>query len=315
MALSTSPTINKFVISADTRSGCAYHRLWLPFQYGKFVTNKETFVFNRLPLGGLHELEGMKRLGYKVVCDIDDYWVLPKTHYLYDAWRANGFDWRIPKAIQLADVVTTTTAHLAGKITPLNKNVVVVPNALPFDKGQFQPRYDKDCTTPFVYVAGESHRRDLWSTGNALNREDVTLAGYCPGSAEWALMAASHPKANFVRGAALRSYMRLYDGHRVALAPLISNTFNRCKSNLKVLEAGAMRMPIICAKTLPYLNDLDRKFVTYANSPDEWLRAMNLYRKLPSLARDDGARLAEHVRQHYHLDRVNELRRQVYASL
>ena len=42
----------------------------------------------------------------------------------------------------------------------------------------------------------------------------------------------------------------------LALAPLEDNTFNQCKSNLRLLEYGACGFPVVCSDVRPYQGDL-----------------------------------------------------------
>lgn len=109
--------------------------------------------------------------------------------------------------------------------------------------------------------------------------------------------------------------MEAYDGHSLAVAPLIDSPFNRCKSNLKILEAGAKGLPIICSKVLPYYNPIDESVVSYAETTQDWHTEVKRYLNNPSYREDRGAALAEHVRLHYRMEDANELRRQVYESL
>jgi hypothetical protein len=105
-------------------------------------------------------------------------------------------------------------------------------------------------------------------------------------------------------------YMRLYDGHKVAIAPLLGSDFSACKSNLKILEAGAKGLPIICSDVLPYATADMRHVVRFAGSSTEWVGHVSQLLQR-SRAADEGSRLAEHVRKHYHLNTVNEHRRQI----
>lgn len=126
----------------------------------------------------------------------------------------------------------------------------------------------------------------------------------------WFNMVQMFPGVMVKPAAGVRSYMHLYDGHQFAIAPLASSPFAECKSNLKILEAGAKGLPIICSRTLPYHTGDMRKVVRFAESKADWLEGM-LGLIDPGRTADEGARLAEHVRKHYNLKTVNEHRRQI----
>lgn len=72
-----------------------------------------------------------KMLGKKVWVDFDDLaWDVPATHPQAFTYQSESIKNNIKMCIMGADVVTTTTQFLADKIKPMNKNVVVIPNAL-----------------------------------------------------------------------------------------------------------------------------------------------------------------------------------------
>lgn len=81
------------------------------------------------------------------------------------------------------------------------------------------------------------------------------------------------------------------------------------------MEAGAKGIAIIASKTHPYYNDLDAPFVDYVESKADWKKVIDYAAVNPSYVYDRGHRLAEHVREHYSMHKVNELRKQLYTDL
>lgn len=289
---------------ARPASGCDYHRITLPYGELREVQPKvPTVVFNRVHRMGTPFLQAAKRSGYKVICDLDDCPDLDPDHYLVEIYRRNKMTERIVEAMDLADYITVTTEILAGHLmrhfdVPLQK-IVVIPNALPFDRGQFV-RNSTDTGGEYIYAGGASHYMDTLLLPDLGPR--LTFAGWQDDHPEWNRIRAAHPTSKYAQSRDVASYMGLYEGYRVSLAPLRYTRFNRCKSNLKVLEAGAVGIPIVCSKVPPYDNDRDRAFVLYNN-----FRASP-----PGRIGED---LAAHVREHYHLDDVNDIRRQLLESL
>lgn len=311
-------------------SSCDYHRVTLPLRDvpTEFHPKNNIFVFNRMCSGGFQQILNMKREGFKIVVDWDDFFELEPDHYLYASFKSRGFTEAAIQFLQLADVVTVTTELLASRIRPYHRNVVVIRNALPFDTLQFTKSEDKDSGSPIIWAGGASHSKDLQIISGSFDHKEITIAGYedvtkaTPGThqetsgKEWAKVA------NAFEGAILypatkdtSKYMQAYDGHAFAVAPLVDNPFNQCKSNLKILEAGAKGIPIICSQTLPYFNPIDAPFVTYADKTWEWEQEIKRYLNNPTYREDRGDALAEHVRLHYNMQDANELRRQVYESL
>ena len=61
----------------------------------------------------------------------------------------------------------------------------------------------------------------------------------------------------------------------LALAPLEDNLFNRCKSNLRLLEYGICGFPVICSDIQPYRCDLPVTRVR--NRYKEWVDAIRAH--------------------------------------
>lgn len=59
----------------------------------------------------------------------------------------------------------------------------------------------------------------------------------------------------------------------IAIAPLEDNMFNACKSNLRLLEYGAMGWPVVCSDVFPYRFD-NPPVLRCANTVDAWLAAL-----------------------------------------
>jgi glycosyltransferase involved in cell wall biosynthesis len=60
----------------------------------------------------------------------------------------------------------------------------------------------------------------------------------------------------------------------IAVAPLEDNFFNSCKSNLRLLEYGAMSWPVVCSDVFPYQTK-SPPVVRVKNSVTDWLVALN----------------------------------------
>lgn len=302
------------LLQLDIRHGpsCDYHRVVLPFQHLKARPKVPVFWFNRIASGGLEKLRQLKARGVRIVMDLDDHFDLPTDHYLYQSFKRSGMSQHIVSGLLLADVVVVTTAVLAAAVAPFNNNVVIVPNALPFDTGQFTLSQDTSSSTPFVYAAGTSHYPDLQMISDYLPAHSLTIAGEVAGQAEWAKMRLCAPDQNWLPILPLSSYMTAYDGHWAAIAPLVDNPFNRCKSNLKTLEAGAKGIPLIASDIHPYRNWQDQQHVVFCASPSDWHREIKAM--TPAKAEDCGQALSAHVREHYQLRDANELRRQIIES-
>jgi processive 1,2-diacylglycerol beta-glucosyltransferase len=300
-------------LEGNRTTSCGYHRLQLPYSRLVCSPRHPVMVFNRRPPGGLQAIRVARAHGYKIVADVDDFWLLPADHYLQPRYGAEASI--IAACVAAADVVTVTNEVLADKVRAVAEHVVVVPNALPFDEDQFGL-----AATPgnrVVYAGGPSHLNDLRVAGDALRAlgTGLTMVGVDRAHHVGVAMAQEFPEATMAGVLPVASYMRAYDGARLAVAPLQPTEWNACKSNLKTLEAGARGIPLVAQRWHPYLNPVDAPFVTYAHDAFSWAaEIVDLWRR-EDLARERGAALAAHVREHYDLRKVNEIRRQLIESL
>lgn len=300
-------------------SGCFYHRIGQPLEaFGEDIPKPKTTTiwFSRLSAIPLDKLREYKANGIKLIHDMDDHFILSSNHVLKEMYRKQGMVERFKALLEIADVVTVTNSYLALQLAPYSKGeVVVVPNALDFDKGQFSLNQDFESGTALTYVGGNTHLHDLELVRKALPLSELTIAGVNKGCAVWQEVTKRFKGVSTKDQQSLDSYMELYSGHKIALAPLEKNVFNACKSNLKVLEAGARGLPIVCSRVHPYLNDIDKDVVLYGNSEHSWRTVVHKLLKDNEYRKDKALELATHVRQHYQLDDANKIRRQIIESL
>lgn len=329
-------------------NGCDYHRIFLPlqemgFDFKMFLDGPgiksfdgvEMVIFNRLPLNDInHIAEKKKKYGFKLVVDMDDYWMLNPGHMLYTHWLRNKTAEKIVQCFKLADVVTCTTARLAEKIIPFNKNVYVLPNALPYDTSQFVANKvdGPDDKLRFIYAGGSTHFWDIKVLENPFKKiiheripARFALAGYHDpvnskdtlwGKIERAF-TINGKLQNYERKYALPidEYMTHYDTADVSLVPLESNTFTPFKSNLKVLEAGAKNIPAIVSNVPPYNDEANLDYIHFASSTKDWVDIIKFCVQNPEFVKDSGAQLGEWVRKEYNLKFVNIMRKQIYEHL
>lgn len=302
------------VLYTDPRrdSGCDYHRTQLPLQHiGVIRPRVPTLFVNRDTSWSIARIRAHKANGGRFVYDQDDSVDLPVGHPLYAHYAKPAVRERIQALFDLADVVTVTTKRLADEFRHMTDSPIeVLPNALPYDEGQFTLSTDRETSRLICWAGGSSHEVDLALVRGVIDGRQLCLSGYQRVPA-WFNMVQMFPGVMVKPAAGVRSYMHLYDGHQFAIAPLASSPFAECKSNLKILEAGAKGLPIICSRTLPYDTPDMRRVVRFADSYIDWMGHKNVLLKDPQRAAYEGARLAEHVRKHYNLKTVNEHRRQI----
>ena len=103
----------------------------------------------------------LKSMGIKTICDIDDYWLPTKEHPLHQLIVQNKIHEKIIANIKVADYVTTTTELYADEIRKINKNVVVLPNAIDPNEAQFKEKTQESDRLRVGWLGGSSHLHDL----------------------------------------------------------------------------------------------------------------------------------------------------------
>ena len=93
----------------------------LPLHDEGFLSQYKIIVFNKsIPFSDPEYKkrfdESIKRLGIKIVFDIDDYWVLSNAHPNYKMWKEQHAQETVENQLTEADAITTTTPFLADKI-------------------------------------------------------------------------------------------------------------------------------------------------------------------------------------------------------
>ena len=103
----------------------------------------------------------LNSIGVITICDIDDYWLPTKEHPLHQLIIQNKINEKIVANIKAAKYVTTTTELYAEEIRKINKNVVVLPNAIDPNESQFKETTPESDRLRIGWLGGSSHLHDL----------------------------------------------------------------------------------------------------------------------------------------------------------
>lgn len=300
------------------------------------MRNVDIIFFNRVPTFDREKLlAARKSSGFKIVVDIDDHWILYPHHEMAEAWRDSKANEHIQQWITDADMVFVTNERLKIAASQLNSNVYVVPNSLP-RAGQFMPNSEVNDGSKmnFLYAAGSSHLHDLMTIKPAMrrlgndsefvNKGRIVLAGYEQEYGMGKIGGVWEKMLNVIKPAvsyatlgrrSVHDYMRCYDFANVALAPLERSNFNACKSNLKILEAGAKAIPIIASYVEPYVFDAECPGVILCDTARDWHDAVKRLIRDPVLARKLGSDLSEYTRTKYNIEHMTSLRYNLFYQL
>jgi hypothetical protein len=307
----------KIAVIESTSKGVNYHRLANPLSY---IDHKVT-KYNTIPLDKVKEVDcdvvifsrfmyepeqlkiirKFKHRGTKVIVDVDDYWVLPQNHVGYHGHKVNGVTSKIVEAIQHADEVWTTHGKLADKIRKHNTKVRVYPNALDPTDEQWHPNPTKSDNFRVGFVGGITHGHDLYETVKAWRSNDVeaVLCGVSEhkvfNTYNYIMSGNGTKKIRVLSMLDVHSYGLFYDHMDISIAPLTDTTFNKMKSNLKIIESGMKATPIICSWMHPYIDDHEGIYKT-----DNWRKAFAKVSKMGAAKMyDQGQELREYVLQNY----------------
>lgn len=322
-------------------SGCGFHRVSLPLGFMEnvqaHVTNLITedkvagwdlLLYNRVSLYDSDWQEAKRLLDVKVILDLDDYWKLPPSHINYHDYERMAA--RIENNIRNADLVTVTNETLASKVRPINDNVLICPNAIPFGRMQYyEDRRSSDLIRVF-WCGGVTHERDLAMLRGPISRLQayrdkiqMVLGGYTDTdghSAEiWRRMFSSFTDGGRlpymkIHGTDPYRYMQMYENADICVIPLEASEWHSCKSNLKILEAASKRVPVIVSNVEPYNQDPEAP-VLWVNKQSDWFKHLSYLINNPSAREQMGNQLYEWAKEKYSIESVNRTRRAAFASL
>lgn len=174
----------KILVIPSDKSGCGFFRslqphLYLNDHYSDLFDIDITYEIPKIPylekfftqydIIHIHKqldrncelMKLMKFCGCKVIVDIDDHYDLGNDHPMSVTARIENWKEPIINHLRLADMVTTTTEIFKKELLKHNKNVVVIPNAINPNEGQFIPKPTKSDRLRFGIICGSSHLEDI----------------------------------------------------------------------------------------------------------------------------------------------------------
>jgi len=270
-----------------------------PKQTEKELGWADVVVFHRPETKEYQALaELCKKDGKKIVVDNDDTFKLddyhPLANFTPDA-KVNNLELRnnaMDKMVEMADLVTTSTEFLANEYRKINKNVVVLPNCINPDDWATPLRNEKDKVR--IGIVGSAaleydylHVKELIK--KLSERDDVEIVMFGLGDMK-------HRKANPTVTKVFHDEYEFWDSIKMEqipwcpawqysdilnrarldlmIIPRKDNYFNRCKSNIKFLEASLCEIPCIAQGFItgdsPYQDPEDQKYMKIIINNDDW---------------------------------------------
>jgi glycosyltransferase involved in cell wall biosynthesis len=193
----------------------------------------------------------------------------PKNPFSRTVFR--DYKKRLRQCLALSDRLVVTTEPLAAAYRDWIDDICVVPNRLPKVVWQDLCSARRAGRKPRVGWAGAmQHAGDLdWLADVVRDLADEVewvFLGMCPEPMR-PYLAELHGAVAFADYPAKLASLNL----DLALAPLEHNRFNECKSNLRVLEYGALGWPVLASDIEPYRST---PVVRLANKPQAWAGAI-----------------------------------------
>jgi glycosyltransferase involved in cell wall biosynthesis len=106
-------------------------------------------------------IKNLKSMGIIVIVDIDDYWLPTIDHPIHRIIVQEKINEKIVANLKEASYVTTTTNLFANEIRKINKNVLVLPNAIDPNEPQFNQKSEESDKIRIGWLGGSSHLHDL----------------------------------------------------------------------------------------------------------------------------------------------------------
>lgn len=263
--------------------------------------NADIVVFHRPVQKEMYEAALLlKEAGKKIVMDNDDTYRansgVPVQMFGKDREKLDVavefMDSQLKKFAGIADMVTVTTDFLKKEYEEVNKNVVVLPNCVdPFDWNE--PEKNDTGKTRILITGSVASNRDYENIIPLLEklkeRDDVQVVLQALPADKEDLKESREmyrPELDFWNQYNVEWYpfMKLTDYLEflptlkidIMLIPRYDNYFNRCKSNLKFLEASMCKMATVAQSfpdgNSPYEVDKeDTENIILASNSQDWI--------------------------------------------
>lgn len=256
--------------------GTYYGQLLTPVDMER-ISPDVVILQRRIGDQALAQIERMRRFsGAFRIYELDDY--LPNLPFksVHRQHMPDDIKRSLRRAAALVDRMVVSTPALANALEKLHADIHVVENRLdPRTWQGVRPARRLPPGKPRVgWAGGASHAGDLEMIADVVEslatEVDWIFMGMCPDRLR-PYVAEIHPGVPFDRYPQALAALQL----DLAVAPLEDNLFNRCKSNLRLLEYGACGYPVVASDLLPYQNSLPVTRVK--NRYRDWVSAIRMH--------------------------------------
>jgi len=283
--------------SFPSPSGSSMWRLYDPFKYlqkkgwdahvvdggitDDVIKNNDVFVLHGcVDKKGIAELYAYQQeKGKKIVVDMDDRLKVEEHNPFLKEHQISDAPEIIQKTLEIADMVTTTNEYLAKQLKKFNNNVVILPNYPDLERWDTPVKYKNEGKTLRIGWAGSiTHMKDLEMIAPALRKiytEFPQIEFIFVGETRVKELLSGLP-VECMFGVPWDVWPTKLSGLRldIALAPLVHNDFNKCKSRIKYYEYALAGIPGVYSPTVYDDKHFDGNFGLVALDVDHWYRCI-----------------------------------------
>lgn len=228
----------------------------------------------------------------------------------------------VKRALEMSDMVTTTTDVLAGVFSEYNDNVKVLPN----------------CIDPDIWQSLDMKRKDeirlYWAGGSSHYEDWCILTDIIPE------VMAKYPQVKLVlMGTKFDGTLKKIPKHKVefhnwvptpaypyksailspdiCIIPLRNTEFNRCKSAIKWIEMGALGVPSVVSNISPYkeMRNGDNGIFIEDNDPEAWMKGISMLVEDELLRAKIGGNAYRHTMSNFDINKNYPLWINAYKEL
>lgn len=219
-----------------------------------------------------------------------------------------------------ADAIVVSTDYLKHEFMNLNQNIFTVPNSIDFTDKAFNREIRPSKKHTYIrigWVGGGAHNGDLKILRKIM---PVILEKYPRVKFEFHGGAAASLFPKHERISTDESWHDITDHlskirkyhFDIGIAPLRDNEFNRSKSNLRVLEYSALKIPTIASHVEPYAKlrtESGNAFITVKETKTvslekAWIDAISYLVKHPEKRTELGTKMQKFVKKNYSVQAI-----------
>jgi glycosyltransferase involved in cell wall biosynthesis len=242
-----------------------------------------------------------ERYGLAIVADVDDdFHALPKSHPGYMAVGPGNpaFLEKHITCLDMVDKITCTTAELATRLRILGAKhdfapITVIPNGWG-ESEWWGWKFQRD-TVNIGWGGTITHRADFVLCMDALleiaykyKYSKIVIAG--DPEIYKMLKPVKEEQKMFLPMVRYEDYPHTLMYYDILLAPLENNYFNNAKSDIKLVDAGAAKIPYVASDVPIYQDNLWNDGGYLVSGKDSWFNALEELVLYPEIRKEKGER-------------------------